>query len=90
VQAGLKRDHLDDYGRLAGALLARAHSRSIDPRLLAGYCANGEPMDTAFATYAVGYADQTESDHSELVTAVRAGALEAASENPLPASKNPG
>ncbi len=87
--AGLKRDHLDDYGRLAGALLARAHSRSIDPRLLAGYCANGEPMDTAFTTYAVGYADQTESDHNDLVTAVRAGALEAASENRLPAPKYP-
>lgn len=87
--AGLKRDHLDDYGRLAGALLARAHSRSIDPRLLAGYCADGEPMDTAFTTYAVGYADQTESDHSELVKAVRAGTLEAATENRLPASKNP-
>ncbi|MEO5315169.1 DUF2252 domain-containing protein [Pseudarthrobacter sp. CC12] len=74
--AGLNRDHLDDYGRLAGALLARAHSRSIDPRLLAGYCADGEPMDTAFTTYAVGYADQTEADHSELVKAVRAGTME--------------
>ncbi|WP_256922034.1 DUF2252 domain-containing protein [Leifsonia sp. NCR5] len=79
--AGLKRNHLDDYGRLAGALLARAHSRSIDPRLLAGYCADGERMDTAFSAYAVGYADQTESDHSQLVKAVRAGAMEAAGED---------
>jgi uncharacterized protein (DUF2252 family) len=73
----LKRDHLDDYGRLAGALLARAHSRSIDPRTLAGYCGDGEEMDVAFAKYAVDYADQTESDHADLVHAVRESKLEA-------------
>lgn len=77
----LRRDHLDDYGRLAGALLARAHSRSIDPRLLAGYFGGGERMDAAFAKYAVGYANQTESDHLELVKAVRKGKLKAESEN---------
>lgn len=73
----LNRDHLDDYGRLAGALLARAHSRSIDPRLLAGYCADGEQMDAAFAKYAVGYANQTETDYFELVKAVSDGKLAA-------------
>ncbi|WP_280370023.1 DUF2252 domain-containing protein [Nocardia wallacei] len=73
----LKRDHLDDYGRLAGALLARAHSRSIDPRILAGYCADGDKMDSAYARYALDYADRTEADHEELVRAVKAGALPA-------------
>ncbi|WP_280275790.1 DUF2252 domain-containing protein [Nocardia wallacei] len=73
----LKRDHLDDYGRLAGALLARAHSRSIDPRILAGYCADGDKMDPAYARYALDYADRTEADHEELVRAVKAGALPA-------------
>ncbi|PRX51343.1 uncharacterized protein (DUF2252 family) [Prauserella shujinwangii] len=74
---GLDDDHLDDYGRLAGALLARAHSRSIDPRLLAGYFADDEEMDEAVGRWAVRYADLTEADHADLVRAVRAGELPA-------------
>ncbi|GAA3848343.1 DUF2252 domain-containing protein [Saccharothrix violaceirubra] len=73
----LKRDDLDDYGRLAGALLARAHSRSVDPRLLAGYCADGEDLDTAIGRYALDYADRTEADHAELAKAVKDGRLPA-------------
>ncbi|WP_189226027.1 DUF2252 domain-containing protein [Saccharothrix coeruleofusca] len=73
----LKRDDLDDYGRFAGALLARAHSRSLDPRLLAGYCADGEELDEAFAKYALDYADQTCADHEALVAAVRSGRVPA-------------
>lgn len=68
--ASLDRDHLDDYGRLAGALLARAHVRSIDPRLLAGYCGDDESLDAAIAGYAVDYADRTEADHRELAAAL--------------------
>ncbi|MET1073956.1 MAG: DUF2252 domain-containing protein [Umezawaea sp.] len=73
----LKRDDLDDYGRFAGALLARAHTRSVDPRLLAGYCEDGEDLDEAFAKYAIDYADQTEDDHGRLVAEVKAGRLPA-------------
>ncbi|MFI9011782.1 DUF2252 domain-containing protein [Actinosynnema sp. NPDC053489] len=73
----LKRDDLDDYGRLAGALLARAHSRSVDPRLLAGYCAGGDELDEAITRYAVDYADRTCADHEELTAAVRSGRLPA-------------
>ncbi|SFB39811.1 Uncharacterized conserved protein, DUF2252 family [Amycolatopsis marina] len=69
----LDSDHLDDYGRLAGALLARAHARSIDPRLLAGYLAEDTDLDEAIGRYAVRYADQTEADHAELLTAVKNG-----------------
>ncbi|MEV7554448.1 DUF2252 domain-containing protein [Amycolatopsis sp. NPDC089917] len=61
--AELKRDHLDDYGRLAGALLARAHARSLHPRMLAGYFDDDEDLDEAIGAYAVRYADQTEADH---------------------------
>ncbi|GGN04609.1 hypothetical protein GCM10011609_49910 [Lentzea pudingi] len=75
----LKRDDLDDYGRFAGALLARAHTRSLDPRLLAGYFQNGggDDLDEAFAKYAFDYADQTEADHEELTRLVRSGKLPA-------------
>lgn len=67
----LDSDHLDDYGRLAGALLARAHARSLDPRLLAGYLVDDEDLDEAVGRFAVRYADQTEADHAALVAAVR-------------------
>jgi uncharacterized protein (DUF2252 family) len=75
----LKRDDLDDYGRLAGALLARAHTRSMDPRLLAGYfdAKDGEDLDDAFAKYALAYADRTEADHADLTDLVKNGTLPA-------------
>ncbi|WP_414937598.1 DUF2252 domain-containing protein [Amycolatopsis sp. cmx-11-51] len=60
--AELKKDHLDDYGRLAGALLARAHARSLHPQMLAGYFEDDEDLDEAIGAYAVRYADQTEAD----------------------------
>lgn len=75
----LRRDHLDDYGRLAGALLARAHTRSLDPRLLAGYFEDDKTLHKAIGAFAVRYADRTEADHAELVAAVRAGTLAAES-----------
>lgn len=71
----LDSDHLDDYGRLAGALLARAHARSIDPRLLAGYLADDTELDEAIGQFAVRYADQAEADHAALLTAVKNGRL---------------
>ncbi|WP_054813948.1 DUF2252 domain-containing protein [Nocardia arizonensis] len=75
--AGLAADDLDDYGRLAGALLARAHSRSLDPRLTSAYLDGDEAFDEAVTAFAVRYADRTEADHAELVAAVRAGKLAA-------------
>ncbi|MFF7447561.1 MULTISPECIES: DUF2252 family protein [unclassified Streptomyces] len=73
--AALAPDQMDDYGRMTGALLARAHSHSVDPRLVAGYCGKNEELDEAMAAFAVSYADRTEADHAELVAAVRSGRL---------------
>ncbi|WP_031057734.1 DUF2252 domain-containing protein [Streptomyces sp. NRRL F-5702] len=75
--AALPADQVDDYGRMTGALLARAHAHSADPRLLAGYCGKNEQLDEAVAAFAVTYADRTEADHAELVRAVKAGRLAA-------------
>lgn len=75
--AELAPDQFDDYGRMTGALLARAHSHSADPRLVAAYCGKGEELDEAIAAFAVAYADRTEADHAELVTAVRSGRIAA-------------
>lgn len=77
----LKASRLDDYARVVGAVLGRAHARSADPRLLSGYLgvgADGERFDAAVATLAVAYADRTEADHEALVEAVRQGRLAAA------------
>lgn len=76
----LAADQIDDYARMTGALLARAHSHSADPRVLAGYCGKGEGLDEAVGAFAVAYADRTEADHADLVKAVRDGRIEAGTE----------
>lgn len=75
--AALPADQVDDYARMTGALLARAHAHSVDPRLVAGYCGKSEELDEAVAAFAVAYADRTEADHAELVTAVKNGRIAA-------------
>ncbi|MEU0172008.1 DUF2252 domain-containing protein [Streptomyces massasporeus] len=75
--AALAADQMDDYGRMTGALLARAHAHSADPRLIAGYCGKNEELDEAMADFAVAYADRTEADHAELLAGVRAGKVAA-------------
>ncbi|WP_121720018.1 DUF2252 family protein, partial [Streptomyces sp. E2N171] len=75
--AALAADQVDDYARMTGALLARAHSHSADPRLIAGYCGKSDELDEAFAAFAVAYADRTEADHTDLLAAVRAGRIAA-------------
>lgn len=75
--AALAADQVDDYGRMTGALLARAHAHSADPRLLAAYCGKNTELDEAIASFAVTYADRTEADHAELVRAVATGRIAA-------------
>lgn len=75
--AALAADQVDDYGRMTGALLARAHAHSADPRLLAAYCGKNDELDEAMAAFAVTYADRTEADHGELVRAIGAGRIAA-------------
>jgi uncharacterized protein (DUF2252 family) len=75
--AALPAGEIDDYARMTGALLARAHAHSVDPRLVAGYCGKNEEIDNAVAGFAVTYADRTEADHAELSAAIRAGRIAA-------------
>jgi hypothetical protein len=75
--AALAAAELDDYARITGALLARAHAHTADPCLLAGYCGKGTALDEAVGAFAVAYADRTEEDHALLVGAVRAGRIPA-------------
>jgi hypothetical protein len=47
--------------------LARAHARSGDPAVLAGYMGRSEALDDALASFAMAYAEQTERDHARLM-----------------------
>jgi uncharacterized protein (DUF2252 family) len=69
--------NLRNYGRLCGRALARAHARSGDTVLLAGYMGKGDVFPDALASFAVDYADQNERDHQALINAVRKGRIEA-------------
>ncbi|MFE6687858.1 DUF2252 domain-containing protein [Streptomyces sp. NPDC057743] len=73
----LSGGQLDDYARMTGALLARAHAHSADPRVVAGYGGKGDALDEAIATFAVAYAERMEADHADLVAAIRSGRIAA-------------
>ena len=55
--------------------LARAHARSGDPAMIAGYMGSNATFDDAIAKFAAKYADQTESDHAVLKKAIKAGRI---------------
>jgi uncharacterized protein (DUF2252 family) len=65
------------FAEWCGWTLARAHARSGEPALIAGYLGESDMFDKAIAAFAVAYADQSEKDHEALTQAIRAGKLEA-------------
>jgi len=75
--AGMTGADLVDYAELCGWVLARAHARSGDPVLLAGYLGKGDAFDNALAAFATAYADQTEQDYETFKAAVKAGRIAA-------------
>jgi uncharacterized protein (DUF2252 family) len=60
---------LASYAGLCGRTLARAHARSADPAVLAGYMGKGDVFDSALASFAMAYAARTYHDHEQLVRA---------------------
>ncbi len=64
---------LEDYGRICGWTLARAHARSGDRIAIAAYLGNGGSFDRAMATFAERYADQNERDYAALKEAAESG-----------------
>ena len=67
---------LRQYGRMCAHALARAHARSGDAALIAGYAGSGQLMDDAIADFAVAYSDQNRADYRSFVKAVRQGKVE--------------
>jgi hypothetical protein len=70
-------DEMMLFAEWCGWTLARAHARSGEPALIAGYLGDNDAFDEAIAAFSVAYADQSEKDHEALVKAVRAGKLAA-------------
>lgn len=71
------------YGAICGTVLARAHAKSGDAAKISGYLGKSDVFDQAIGTFALAYADQTVRDHAALVSAVKAGRLEAMVEEDL-------
>ena len=65
------------FAELCGWTLARAHARSGEPAVIAGYLGEGDAFDKAIEEFSIAYADQSERDHEALVKAVREGRLQA-------------
>jgi uncharacterized protein (DUF2252 family) len=69
--------NLKNYAGLCGHSLARAHVRSGDAAVLAGYMGKGCSFEDALADFSVAYADQNERDYAALIRAIRSGRIEA-------------
>jgi uncharacterized protein (DUF2252 family) len=69
---------LASYARLCGRTLARAHARSADPAVLAGYMGKHDVFDDALASFALAYAVRTQDDYKQLVNAKRGAGRKAA------------
>jgi uncharacterized protein (DUF2252 family) len=77
ILEGWDADILVAYGKLCAWALARAHARSGDPALIAGYMGSNTSFDDAICEFAVEYGDQNQRDYRAFVKAVREGRLEA-------------
>jgi len=60
---------LASYAQLCGRTLARAHARSGDSAVLAGYMGKRTAFDDALASFAIAYAERTQSDYDRLAKA---------------------
>ncbi len=77
VVESMTPETMELYARLCGQAVALAHARSGDSAMIAGYLGKSDVFDQAVAKFAALYADQTESDHRAIRSAVRDGRLEA-------------
>lgn len=72
---------LRQYARMCAHALARAHARSGDAAMIAGYMGSGQTFDDALAEFATEYSSQNRRDYREFVRAIRDGRIQATIEN---------
>lgn len=65
-----------DYATLCGWTLARAHAKSSDAAMIAGYLGKSDAFDRAITQFSELYANQAEIDHAEFMQAIRKGEIE--------------
>jgi uncharacterized protein (DUF2252 family) len=63
------------YADMCGWALARAHAKSGDAAMIAGYLGSSDQFDEALAQYSEAYADQAERDYETFQRAIRSGRL---------------
>jgi uncharacterized protein (DUF2252 family) len=63
------------YGWACGALLARAHARTSEAAVIAGYCGTSRVLRDSLAQWAESYGDQNKIDHARLVSAIQQGKI---------------
>ncbi len=73
----LTRGQFSRYGRVCGALLARAHSQSPAASAIADYLGKSTVSEESLAVWSAAYADRSEADFAALEKAVAKGVLPA-------------
>jgi uncharacterized protein (DUF2252 family) len=68
---------LRQYGRMCAHALARAHARTGDAAMIAGYMGSGQTFDDAIGEFAVEYASQNRADYRAFIQAIREGQIQA-------------
>jgi uncharacterized protein (DUF2252 family) len=66
---------LNEYGRLCGWALARAHAKAGDAVAVCGYLGKGAQFDEAMGEFATAYATQVEQDFETLTQAAKSGRI---------------
>lgn len=68
---------LRQYGRMCAHALARAHARSGDAAVIAGYMGSGQTFDDAICEFSTEYCSQNRGDYRAFLAAIRDGRIEA-------------
>ena len=71
--ADMSPDAMDDFARLCGWTLARAHARTGDRIAIAAYLGRSDSFEKAILAFSESYADQNRRDYEVLVDASAAG-----------------
>ena len=73
----MTRNDWFEYLEICGWTLARAHARTGDATMIAGYLGKSSAFESALVKFAMSYADQADRDYASLRKAIRAGRLKA-------------
>jgi uncharacterized protein (DUF2252 family) len=75
VVEGFDFDLMQGYAGLCAWALARAHARSGDPAMIAGYMGASPTFDDAIGEFAMEYADQNQRDYRRFIAAIKGGRI---------------